>query len=129
MLRPPVAMARLHGMYFDTNKCFLLPTATPSLKKLVDISTLCPASEVLVVAHTDTAGKESYNLDLSAERADAMRAYLRNNVEAWMAWYDNGVSDTQRWGDREDVMMIDSLVPEEDFGEGPALSAALGRMT
>ena len=46
-----------------------------------------------------------------------------------MAWYDNGVSDTQRWGDREDVMMIDSLVPEEDFGEGPALSAALGRMT
>jgi hypothetical protein len=123
MFRPPVAMARLHGMYFDTNKCFLLPTATPSLKKLVDISKLYPDSEVLVVAHTDTAGKESYNLELSVERADAMRAYLRNDVDAWLTWYDKGVSDAKRWGDREDVMMIDSLVPEEDFGEQPRVTA------
>jgi outer membrane protein OmpA-like peptidoglycan-associated protein len=123
MFRPPVAMARLHGMYFDTNKCFLLPTATPSLKKLVDISKLYPDSEVLVVAHTDTAGKESYNLELSVERADAMRAYLRKDVEAWLTWYDKGVSDAKRWGDREDVMMIDSLVPEEDFGEQPRVTA------
>ena len=123
MLRPPVAMARLHGMYFDTNKCFLLPTATPSLKKLVDLYKLYSDSEILVVAHTDTSGSESHNSPLSADRADSMRAYLRNDVRAWLAWYDKGVSDAKRWGNREDVMMIDSVVREEDFAEHSRVNA------
>lgn len=123
MLVPPVAMARMHGTYFDTDKCFLLPTATASLEKLVDLYELYPDSEILVVAHTDTSGEESYNLALSAERADSMRAYLRNDVEAWLAWYDDRAGDGKRWGHREDVMMIDALVPEHDFGDDTRVTA------
>jgi outer membrane protein OmpA-like peptidoglycan-associated protein len=118
MLRPPVALARLHGMYFDTNKCFLLPAAVASLKRLVETYELHPDSEVLIVGHTDTAGSETYNLDLSADRADAMKAYLRDDVDAWLAWYAEGVRESKRWGEHEDLSMIDALVPDEEFGEG-----------
>jgi outer membrane protein OmpA-like peptidoglycan-associated protein len=123
MLRPPVALARLHGMYFDTNKCFLLPTAVASLKRLVEKYELHPDSEVLIVGHTDTAGSETYNLDLSADRADAMKAYLRDDADAWLAWYDEGVRESKRWGEHEDLSMIDALVPDDEFGKGSHVAA------
>jgi outer membrane protein OmpA-like peptidoglycan-associated protein len=118
MLRPPVALARLHGMYFDTNKCFLLPTAVASLKRLVETYALHLDSEVLIVGHTDTAGSEAFNLDLSADRADALKAFLRDDADAWLDWYDDSVRDSKRWGRHEDLLMIDALVPDEEFGEG-----------
>jgi len=70
-------------MYFDTNKCFLLPTAVASLKRLVETYELHPDSELLIVGHTDTAGSETYNLDLSADRADAVvRALVGRGIAA-----------------------------------------------
>ena len=123
MLRQPVALARLHGMYFDTNKCFLLPTAIASLKRLVEIYTLHPDSEVLIVGHTDSAGSEAFNLELSADRAEAMRAYLRDDADTWLAWYDQGVRVGKRWGQHEDLSMIDALVPDDEFGEGSHVAA------
>jgi outer membrane protein OmpA-like peptidoglycan-associated protein len=113
MLRPPVALARMHGMYFDTSKCFLLPTAARSLKRLPEIYLLHPDSEVLIVGHTDTAGSEAYNLDLSADRADAMKAYLRDDADVWLAWYEKGVRQEKRWGVYEDGLMIAAIVPHE----------------
>ena len=123
MLRPPVALARLHGMYFDTNKCFLLPTAVASLKRLVETYALHPDSELLIVGHTDTAGSEAFNLELSAERAEAMKAYLRDDADTWLAWYDEGVRESKRWGKHEDLRMIDALVPDDEFGEGSHVAA------
>jgi outer membrane protein OmpA-like peptidoglycan-associated protein len=123
MLRPPVAQASMHGMYFDTNKCFILPTAVGSLKRLVEIYQRYPDSEVLIVGHTDTAGSEAYNLDLSADRADAMKAYLRDDAESWLAWYGDDVRESKRWGEHEDTMMINALVPEDGFGEDSHVAA------
>ncbi len=123
MLRPPVALARLHGMYFDTNKCFLLPTAIASLKRMVETYELHPDSEVLIVGHTDTAGSEAYNLELSAERAEAMKAYLLDDADTWLAWYDEGVRKSKRWGEHEDLLMIDALVPDGEYGDGSHVAA------
>jgi outer membrane protein OmpA-like peptidoglycan-associated protein len=123
MLRPPVALARLHGMYFDTNKCFLLPTAVASLKHLVETYALHPDSEVLIVGHTDTAGSEAYNLELSAERAEAMMAYLCDDADTWLGWYEADVRASKRWGQHEDLSMIDALVPDDQFGEGSHVAA------
>jgi outer membrane protein OmpA-like peptidoglycan-associated protein len=120
MVRPPVTLAQLHGMYFDTDKCFLLPTAAGSLKRLVEICAKHAGCEMLIVGHTDTAGKEAYNLDLSADRADAFKAYLRDDVDAWLAWYKAGVPASKRWGGHEDSLMIDALVPPDCVGsDGP----------
>ncbi len=123
MLRPPVALAHMHGMYFDTNKCFLLPSAVASLKRLPEIYELHPDSDLLIVGHTDTAGSDAYNLELSADRADAMRAYLRNDADAWLAWYESSVREGKRWGEHEDSLMIDSLVPDDEFGGGNHIAA------
>ena len=123
MLRPPVALAHLHGMYFDSNKCFLLPTAIASLKRLVEIYALHPDSQVLIVGHTDTAGSEAFNLELSADRAEAMQAYLRDDADTWLAWYDQGVRASKRWGEHEDLSMIDALVPDNEFGKGSHVAA------
>ncbi len=123
MLRPPVALARMHGMYFDANKCFLLPTAIASLKRLVQIYELHLDSELLIVGHTDTAGSEAFNLDLSADRAEAMRAYLRDDADTWLAWWNEGVRKSKRWGEHEDLQMIDALVPDDRFGDGSHVKA------
>jgi outer membrane protein OmpA-like peptidoglycan-associated protein len=123
MVRPPVAVARLHGMYFDTNKCFLLPTAIASLKRLVETYELHPDSEVLIVGHTDTAGSEAFNLELSGDRAEAMKAFLSDDADAWLGWYDESVRESKRWGEHEDLQMIDALVPDDEFGEGNHVSA------
>jgi len=123
MLQPPVALARLHGMYFDTNKCFLVPTATASLRRLLKIYEKYPDSEILIVGHTDTAGKEGYNLQLSADRADAFKAYLSDDADAWLDWYMDDIATSKRWGEHEDTMMIEALVPEDELDEDDEVTA------
>jgi outer membrane protein OmpA-like peptidoglycan-associated protein len=114
VLRPAVALAHLHGMYFDTNKCFLLPSAKRSLRELVVLYRRHEGDDVLIVGHTDTAGTEADNLPLSGERADALRAYLCDDAEAWLAWYGKDVPQGKRWGAREDNLMLDALLPPRE---------------
>jgi len=117
---PQVVMARLRGMLFDTNKNFLLPSAIPSLKKIRQIYELQSPSELLVVGHTDTTAQASVNDPLSVERADSMAAYLKDEVDPWLAMYGSGKPESKRWGAREDQMMLSALPdfltkpPEED---------------
>lgn len=83
VLQPRVVLARLLGMWFDTSKCFLIPTARPTLPRLQSIYDRNPNTHLLVVGHTDLAGQPSYNDPLSVERAKSILAYLTNDVEAW----------------------------------------------
>lgn len=129
-IRPPVVLARLHGTYFAKNKCFLLPTAVPSLQELVAIydenevahsqsptaaSTPEPRTEVLIVGHTDTSGDKQYNIELSAERAESLTAYLLDDSDSWLAWFGSGKPEKKRWGAAEESMMIGSLVPDDEI--------------
>lgn len=113
-IQPYVAMARMRGMYFDTNKCFMLPTAIPGIKNMVDIYTDNSNCKLLVVGHTDTTGETAYNNQLSLERAESIQAYLTDDVEAWLKWYGTGISEKKRWGDNEDSLMISSVLSEND---------------
>lgn len=115
MVRPRVALCRLRGLYFETDRCFLLPAAVPSLKRLVEIAASYPESEVLIVGHTDTAGSEAYNLELSGQRAEVMKAYLCDDADAWLGYYDASVAEAKRWGDDEDAMMLDAVVSDADL--------------
>jgi outer membrane protein OmpA-like peptidoglycan-associated protein len=123
MLRPPVAVAKLSGMYFHVNRCFLLPTAVASLKCLMEIYRANPDSEVLIVGHADAAGDEDCNLQLSCERAEAMKNYLTDDVNGWLAWYEKNNPARKRWGRREDILMIEALVPEEDLADSDHVTA------
>lgn len=65
------------SVLFASDKSELLPSAQQRLddvaKALLEGN---PDAQIVVEGHTDSRGGESYNLDLSARRAEAVRSYL-----------------------------------------------------
>jgi len=96
ILENPVRRVRLVGMHFDTNKCFLLPSAMPGIRRVRHIYERTKTTQYLVVGHTDTNGDWRYNEALSLERARAIVAYLQDDAAAWMAWFSTR-HDEKRW--------------------------------
>ncbi|HEU5075762.1 MAG TPA: OmpA family protein [Polyangiaceae bacterium] len=111
---PRVVMARMRGMLFDTNKCFLLPSAIEAMRKIRLIYEDNNPSEVLIVGHTDTMAEPATNDPLSKERADSIKAYLEDDVDTWLKNYD--LSGKKQWGAREDRLMITAM---PDFRSRP----------
>jgi outer membrane protein OmpA-like peptidoglycan-associated protein len=105
---PRSVLARLH-FFFNTNKAFLLPSALPSVKKLRRIYLDNAPCRLLVVGHADTTGAPAYNDKLSLSRAEATIAYLRDDVDGWLAFYGQAVEAKQRWGKVEDRLMITAM--------------------
>jgi outer membrane protein OmpA-like peptidoglycan-associated protein len=127
------ARVRLYGMFFELDKCFLLPSAMAGIRGIKGEYDAHPGANLLVVGHTDTSGQDAYNLDLSLERADAVAAYLADKVEAWEAFFAAGKPSEKRWGLREVQHMLTAL-PEGgppfyadpvDGQDGPATQAAV----
>lgn len=85
-IEPYVIRGRLFGGFFDTSKSFVLPSRLDGVRGLVELQDKHPNTLLLVVGHTDTAGKPSYNDPLSLERAAAMAAHLKGTVDDWYAW-------------------------------------------
>jgi len=112
-IRPKVVRARLFGQFFDTAKAFLLPGAMKTVQELPEIYSEHPASTVLIVGHTDTQGKPDINDPLSLERANNMAAYLRDDVDAWLAFYNDDIEPQKRWGAHEDGLMM-SVLPDKN---------------
>jgi outer membrane protein OmpA-like peptidoglycan-associated protein len=112
-IQQPVIMARMRGMYFDTSKCFMLPSAIPAVKSINDLYNDYTDSKLLIVGHTDKSGDISYNDKLSVERANAVAAYLTDNVDEWLKWYKDSVSWEKKWGPKEDQYMLDTVMAGE----------------
>lgn len=110
VLRPKVVAARFSGMLFETNKSFLLPAAIPHIKKnLPRIIQTRSDNKLLIVGHTDTSGETAYNDELSLERASAVQAFLKDDVDGWLCFYETSVPAKKRWGDAEDRLMLGSV--------------------
>ncbi|MGE0325797.1 MAG: OmpA family protein [Polyangiaceae bacterium] len=122
-IQPYVEQARLLGMFFDTNKNFLLPGAIPALRNIKRLYDRNPKSTLLVVGHTDTSGEPSYNDPLSLERAESVAQYLTDDVDAWLKRYGQGVAEKKRWGQAEDLLMIEALGLQ-----GPQLETPIDRV-
>ena len=66
---------RLNNLFFDFDKSDILPLSIPELKlhaKIIKSSNY----HVEINGYTDNVGSETYNLNLSQRRADAVREYL-----------------------------------------------------
>ncbi len=117
---PRAILARLRGMVFDTNKTFLLPTALPALLEIRELYERERPTRLLIVGHTDTTGEPAVNDPLSLERAESVRQYLMDDVDAWLRNYDASVPQKKRWGPREDRLMMlklagyDTRPPEQN---------------
>ncbi|MDC6388403.1 OmpA family protein [Maribacter sp. PR1] len=64
------------GVYFDTNKSDVKGTSATTLDKLAGIFQEYPKSNILVEGHTDSAGPDEYNMNLSRQRATSVTDYL-----------------------------------------------------
>lgn len=64
------------GVFFDTNKSDVKGSSAVTLDKLADIFNEYPKSSILVEGHTDSAGSEEYNWNLSQQRAESVTQYL-----------------------------------------------------
>lgn len=109
VLYKPLKRVRLAGMHFDTNKCFLRESAMTGIRSVVQVYKKQPNGKMLVLGHTDTTADDAYNLDLSVERAEAVKAYLKDDVTAWDAWFDDAKPKHKRWGNLEVHHMIAAL--------------------
>lgn len=73
----------LSDVLFEFNRADLKPGAMRSLYPLVTFLKENPTRTVSIEGHTDSVGSQSYNLELSARRADAVRDFLMaQGVEA-----------------------------------------------
>ncbi len=67
------------GVYFDTNKSEVKGTSAETLNSLIGILNEYPDSDILIEGHTDSAGPEDYNMQLSKKRAQSVSQYLNSN--------------------------------------------------
>lgn len=107
-LPPRVMRVRLVGMLFETDKAFLLPSALPGIRRLRTLYDAQQSLAALVVGHTDATGADAYNHTLSEQRALAVAAYLRDDVDDWLGRYAAPPAG-KAFGIREDKHMLSHL--------------------
>jgi outer membrane protein OmpA-like peptidoglycan-associated protein len=66
-------------LLFDSDKATLKPEAEQALKKVAVVLSQFPESHVTVEGFTDSKGTQSRNLELSRERAEAVKNWLVKN--------------------------------------------------
>jgi outer membrane protein OmpA-like peptidoglycan-associated protein len=66
----------LHGILFDTGKSTIKPESGPELAQVGELLKNDPALKLEIQGHTDNTGVPSANLQLSQQRAVAVKAYL-----------------------------------------------------
>ena len=64
------------GITFDTNKATIRRSSLPTLDEAVKILKEYPDVRIEIAGHTDDRGKRDHNLNLSRERAEAVKSYL-----------------------------------------------------
>lgn len=65
-----------NSVNFDFNKATLTSKSKANLDKLVPVFKEYPDTDIKVFGYTDAKGADDYNLNLSNQRADAVKSYL-----------------------------------------------------
>jgi outer membrane protein OmpA-like peptidoglycan-associated protein len=64
------------GVLFASNQTVLLPSAKAKLNEIADVLLTTSERHITIEGHTDSQGSDSFNMDLSKRRAEAVRNYL-----------------------------------------------------
>ena len=73
---PKGCTLEVYGVNFDFNKSTLRPDSEPVLRQVLAIFRSDPKFSGEIGGHTDNIGKEDYNMKLSGQRANAVKAWL-----------------------------------------------------
>lgn len=83
------------GILFNVNKSDIQPTAQENLQKLATILNKYPDTQILIEGHTDSDGKDDYNMDLSIRRANSVSNYLTGLQVDPTRFHTQGYGETQ----------------------------------
>lgn len=67
------------GILFDVGKADIKPEAQANLQNLAVSLGKNPETDILIIGHTDNTGDGNNNIDLSVQRAAAVKTYLVSN--------------------------------------------------
>ncbi len=93
------------GILFDTGSATIRPESAGVLKSLATVLKAHPDMKVRIIGHTDSAGEEKANLELSERRAAAVRSLLEKE-------YDLTGSRFETAGKGEQEPTADNSTPE-----------------
>lgn len=85
---------RLDNIYYDYDKWAIRKDATPPLDKLVKIMKENPGIHVELSSHTDSRGKDKYNMTLSQKRAESAVEYIVSQGIAIERIYARGYGES-----------------------------------
>lgn len=71
-------LLNLNPIYFDYDKSFIRPDAEIELAKVIKYMKEYPSVKIDVRSHTDSRGRDAYNLGLSERRNKSTREYIIN---------------------------------------------------
>lgn len=81
------------NIYFASGSARLQPDSDFVLRQVVDIIERCPELRVQISGHTDSDGSNSYNQQLSEERARSVERYLVERGVDWRRLYTTGFGE------------------------------------
>lgn len=83
-----------NSVNFDLNKSSLTSTAKSNLNKLVGVFNDYPDTNIIIYGHTDSTGDDSYNMNLSVDRAKSVKSYLASKGLATSRFEIVGMGET-----------------------------------
>lgn len=115
----------IRGIEFDTGTDVIRPISASTLDNASLVLTDYPSLRVMITGHTDTDGTREHNLDLSARRAEAVKAYFvskgvaESRIETRGAGFDEPIADNKTKAGKQKNRRI-----EFKLLEGPAAGGA-----
>jgi len=119
----------LGDVLFDTAQATLKPGADSTIRRLSEFMDAYPDRRLLIEGHTDSRGSESYNQDLSQQRADAVRAALMaggvgaERVQARGLGEQYPVASNDTDAGRQENRRVDIIISNEGSEGFPATSS------
>lgn len=87
------------GILFDVDKTALKPVAQTNLQNLAASLQKNPETNIMIIGHTDNTGSDSYNMDLSVRRAEAVKSYITNSGVSAARLSTTGKGESEPIGD------------------------------
>ena len=88
-------LLQLSTIYFDLNKYDIRPDAELEIQKVIAAMEKYPSLKINVNSHTDSQGRDSYNLWLSQKRAESTVAYMISKGIASSRLIGKGYGETK----------------------------------
>jgi len=122
----------LSGVHFAFGRSFLLESALDTLSIMAAAVLEDDNRRAMIFGHTDTAGSDALNKELSERRGKAILAVLTHDPDAWEELWtgsDDGPNFKEQWGVKEAQHLLNALGVTDDEGKALVEDGVEGHST